>query len=94
MLWIGFKEFYHYVDCAEKDQEVFRTAVSATKLSTRQYARRQIKWIRNKLLPAAKASNESCLQAGGKEDLHIYLLEVTGISFLYNYWNIYTKSHY
>jgi tRNA dimethylallyltransferase len=42
------------------------------KLSTKQYAKRQISWIRNKLIPAAKlASREQTLTP-------FYLLDATG----------------
>lgn len=52
------------------------------KLSTRQYARRQVKWIRNKLLPAVYAANELHGKQAGLAQRHditpTFLLDATG----------------
>ncbi|XP_076440562.1 tRNA dimethylallyltransferase-like isoform X2 [Babylonia areolata] len=56
---IGFKEFHEYlilpVDKREttEGKEVFQKGVEALKLATRQYARRQLKWIKNRFLKRA-----------------------------------------
>jgi len=42
------------------------------KLSTRQYAKRQISWIRNKLIPVAESANKEDMTAP------FYLLDATG----------------
>lgn len=61
---IGFKEFEPYLTAKQDDSKsVFDTetalmaAVERTKVATRQYARRQIKWIRIKLLAALSGAN-------------------------------------
>jgi tRNA dimethylallyltransferase len=72
----GYKEFSVYLDAIEKDErdfvdeeKLFRAALAEMQLGTRQYARRQIKWIRNKLIPAVHE------QSG---DVCVYLLNATG----------------
>src|ERR1700722_10719137 len=50
------------------------------KLSTRRYAKRQISWIRNKLLPAINAANS--LSNGGPL-VPMFLLDATGLYFSY-----------
>lgn len=47
------------------------------KLSTRQYARKQVKWIRNRLIPAINAANQLGPKAGGYPS-NIFLLDATG----------------
>lgn len=44
------------------------------KISTRQYAKRQVKWIKKKLLPAVREQSEP--------DVVVYLLDATGESEL------------
>ncbi|KZS99235.1 tRNA isopentenyltransferase [Sistotremastrum niveocremeum HHB9708] len=61
---IGFREFDFYLSSSPNDSEQdkrFREAVDLMKLSTRQYARRQIKWLRSKLLPAVRSSDRTKL---------------------------------
>jgi tRNA dimethylallyltransferase len=63
-------------DPTEKE---FNDAVALMKLSTRQYAKRQILWMRNKLLPAA-------ISANAKEPLvSVYLLDATSEFNFLNY---------
>lgn len=52
----------------------FKQAVDAMQTGTRQYARRQIKWIRNQLLPVIEASKAD----GRMDDVYLYLLDATG----------------
>lgn len=52
------------------------------KLSTRQYAKKQVKWIRNRLIPAINAANELGPQVGGYPS-RIFLLDATGSSGTY-----------
>ncbi|KAJ7273388.1 tRNA isopentenyltransferase [Mycena rebaudengoi] len=62
---IGYKEFHAYLSASpslpsQKDnaqEKAFAEALEAMKISTRQYAKRQISWIRNKLLPAIREVN-------------------------------------
>jgi tRNA dimethylallyltransferase len=71
-LILGYKQFNAYLSSPEPSEEAFKTAVEHMKLSTRQYSRRQISWIRNKLLPAVYATNS-------KETVTpTYLLDATG----------------
>lgn len=53
----GYKEFHDYLSAPEPSDKAFNAAVERMKISTRQYAKRQVSWIRNKLLPAMYAAN-------------------------------------
>nr|GAT57573.1 tRNA isopentenyltransferase [Mycena chlorophos] len=53
---IGYREFHGYLTASAPADNMFREAVENMKTSTRQYAKRQISWIRNKLLPAVHAA--------------------------------------
>lgn len=56
---IGFKEFHDYlmlekaVKTSEDGRALLKHSVNRMKISTRQYARRQLKWIRRRLLQSA-----------------------------------------
>lgn len=70
---IGFKEFLPYLQLPENTTEQVRmaylsSAIDSMKLATRQYARKQIRWIRNKLYPLCKASGP---------DVQFYLLDAS-----------------
>jgi len=71
-LYKGSKEFFNYLSNSEPSQSGFSQAVDRMKLSTRQYAKRQISWIRNKLIPASESAN--------REDMStpFYLFDATG----------------
>jgi len=71
-LIIGYKEFDSYLSSPEPSEKAFKAAVEHMKLSTRQYSRRQISWIRNKLLPAVYAINSE------ETVTPTYLLDATG----------------
>ena len=69
----GYKEFHDYLaDPTPSNHPLFEAAVERMKLSTRQYAKKQISWIRNKLLPAVRQANAE------KEAVSFYLLDATG----------------
>ncbi|KAJ6513798.1 tRNA isopentenyltransferase [Mycena vitilis] len=70
---IGYKEFHEYLKTTSQTQKAFDGAVEAMKLSTRQYAKRQISWIRNKLLPAIRATNVQ------EQNVPTYLLDATDV---------------
>ncbi|BGP14440.1 hypothetical protein JCM10213_004563 [Rhodosporidiobolus nylandii] len=67
---IGYKEFDPYLSLKHRDPSVtlensdalrklFEQGVESMKVSTRQYAKRQVKWIKSKLMPAVrKLKNE------------------------------------
>jgi tRNA dimethylallyltransferase len=61
---------------------MFEKAVENMKVSTRQYAKRQISWIRNKLLPAIYAARSAT--ATMEDAPNAFLLDATG-SFVYIY---------
>lgn len=89
----GYKEFVTHLQSHSLPQDsdsgslksFFGPALEQMKHNTRKYAQRQVKWIRNKLLPAVHASNAQ------QEDLEeeesntttkccVYLLDATGTS--------------
>jgi hypothetical protein len=53
------------------------------KISTRQYAKRQISWIRNKLLPAISEANEK-----DKDIIPFYLLDTSGKCRLFGMYGL------
>jgi len=79
-IWIsiGWKEFKDYLQASqsgsvsEQQLEKLRNlAIAKTQTATRQYARRQIQWIRHKLIPALALENASH---------RLYLVDSTDIS--------------
>lgn len=63
------------------NEKLFSEAVTATKTSTRQYAKRQVSWLRNKLLPAVSAANTQAKPRIGEDApdvVPVYLLDATG----------------
>ena len=93
----GYKEFHNYLSLPYPTQEQFVEAVENMKTSTRQYAKRQTSWLRNKLLPILYAANKC-----GNSDGHTgpstftYLLDATGlpepICHLYSYLTFVSQS--
>jgi tRNA dimethylallyltransferase len=69
---VGYKEFHGYLSAPSQTEKTFNEAIENMKLSTRQYAKRQISWIRNKLLPAVRAVNVQEII------VPTYLLDATG----------------
>jgi tRNA dimethylallyltransferase len=83
---IGFKEFKAYITAlqsgtaSETDLQVLKDeAIERTKIATRQYAKRQTRWIRLKLLQAVQSqapkSQEESLETGAV----LYLLDGTSV---------------
>ncbi|KIM49040.1 hypothetical protein M413DRAFT_59052 [Hebeloma cylindrosporum] len=68
---IGYREFCSYLDAPSEHS--YKNAVERMKISTRQYAKRQISWIRNKLLPAVSTANEH-----EADVVPFYLLDTSG----------------
>ena len=64
----GFKEFDAYFEDPSRPQVEFDMGIERMKVATRQYATRQVKWIKNRLLPMVISS----------ENAHIVLLELKG----------------
>lgn len=51
---IGYKEFRPYFNSTDDDElkdEILKQCIERVKVTTRQYARRQLTWIRNRILP-------------------------------------------
>ncbi|KAI0713288.1 tRNA isopentenyltransferase [Earliella scabrosa] len=74
---IGYKEFHDYLSSPEPSDAAFREAVEQMKLGTRRYAKRQVAWIRNKLLPAVNAANATVQAENGAPMVPTYLLDAT-----------------
>ena len=83
----GYREFSSYLarDARLPDldrERAFQAAVERMKISTRQYAKRQVSWIRNKFLPAAAEANRRSRQGpdGGSpgDIVPTFLLDATG----------------
>ncbi|GJJ12488.1 hypothetical protein Clacol_006730 [Clathrus columnatus] len=68
---IGFKEFADYLSTESPTKKQYEESVERIKISTRQYAKRQVHWIRNKLLPAIEHSDTS------ESKVIMYLLDAT-----------------
>lgn len=73
---LGYREFHTYLTSGQETEKAYNTAVDAMKVSTRQYAKRQVSWIRNKLLPAVYAWNVVAYEPS--QDVVMYLLDATG----------------
>ena len=72
---VGYKEFREFLADSGASQEMFAEAIEQMKHSTRKYAKRQVSWLRNKLLPAVQSvPSEYQLKAS------LYLLDATGKS--------------
>ncbi|KAJ7093093.1 tRNA isopentenyltransferase [Mycena epipterygia] len=68
---VGYKEFHGYLSAPAQTEKAYQEAVENMKISTRQYSKRQISWIRNKLLPAIHATNAQ------ETTVPTYLLDAT-----------------
>jgi tRNA dimethylallyltransferase len=75
---IGFKEFHDYFEAMENSSipkseldRLFKIGVDDMKLATRQYARKQINWIKNKLGPLMVVEHE-------KQNAAFYVVDATG----------------
>ncbi|KAF8558421.1 tRNA isopentenyltransferase [Imleria badia] len=80
---IGFKEFREFLWLSDDpgSQKAFDKAVENMKQSTRKYAKRQITWLRNRLLPAIHSANvqsENSIPMGS-----MYILDATVVG---NQW--------
>jgi len=70
---IGFREFHRYLADPSLSETKYQTAVQNLKTSNHQYAKRQVSWIRNKLLPAVRTSKAT----EGSMGVEMYLLNAT-----------------
>ncbi|KAF5330775.1 hypothetical protein D9619_005654 [Psilocybe cf. subviscida] len=69
---IGYREFCNYLD--SPSDAYYKEAVERMKVSTRQYAKRQVSWLRNKLIPAAQVASAST-----PDIIPFYLLDATAL---------------
>ncbi|CBQ67583.1 related to tRNA isopentenylpyrophosphate transferase [Sporisorium reilianum SRZ2] len=81
---IGYRQFAEYLHRLEtlpltplEQQKEFGKAVEDTKTATRQYAKSQLKWVQNKLVPEVRRA-QAALAASGQTE--IYLLDATDVA--------------
>jgi tRNA dimethylallyltransferase len=67
----GYREFCGYLE--SPSDASYTEALARMKISTRQYAKRQISWIRNKFIPAVNAANVK------EKSVLLYLMDATGL---------------
>ncbi|KAI6036793.1 IPP transferase-domain-containing protein [Pisolithus microcarpus] len=72
---IGYKEFYEFISDPDVSEGKFADAVEQTKHSTRKYAKRQVEWLQNELLPAIRSVTAQC--RGKSSVAALYLLDTT-----------------
>ncbi|KAJ1731199.1 tRNA dimethylallyltransferase, mitochondrial [Coemansia biformis] len=70
---IGFRELAPCLRGPETDARLLQTGLEAMRASTRRYAKRQIVWIRNKLLPECRATQTKSMRA------HAFVLDATDL---------------
>jgi len=70
---IGFREFHRYLADPPPSETKYQTAVQNLKTANHQYAKRQVTWIRNKLLQAVRSSKPT----EGSMGVEMYLLDAT-----------------
>ncbi|TFY59879.1 hypothetical protein EVJ58_g5501 [Rhodofomes roseus] len=81
---IGFKEFHDYLSAPAHNDATFQEALQNMKTATRRYAMRQIMWIRNKLLPAARTANALSRAEEDYDVVPTYVLDATELG---TYWD-------
>ncbi|KAL8286463.1 hypothetical protein RQP46_004480 [Phenoliferia psychrophenolica] len=79
---IGYKEFEPFLsqraalspdaDASTPPDKLFLEGLERMKLSTRQYAKKQVKWVKQNLVPAARAVSTN--------DVFVYLLDATDLA--------------
>ncbi|SPO20748.1 related to tRNA isopentenylpyrophosphate transferase [Ustilago trichophora] len=83
---IGYRQFAEYLDRLEilstingittkQQQQWFDKATEDTKTATRQYAKSQLKWVRNKLIPEVRRLQAASLSS----DVELYLLDTSNV---------------
>ncbi|KAI6167206.1 tRNA isopentenyltransferase [Pisolithus thermaeus] len=81
---IGYKEFYKFISDPDVSEGSFADAVEQTKHSTRKYAKRQVAWLRNKLLPAIHCVTAECRGKSSVAALYLLDTSVLGESWILN----------
>jgi tRNA dimethylallyltransferase len=84
---IGFKEFKAYITALQTGtanetvlQVLKDEAIERTKIATRQYAKRQTRWIRLKLLHALQSQSSTSWEDPSETAARLYLLDGTSIT--------------
>lgn len=83
---IGYRQFAEYLDRLEtlptanvittkQQQRWFDKATEDTKTATRQYAKSQLKWVQNKLIPEVRRAQAASLSS----DVELYLLDASNV---------------
>ncbi|KAJ9476995.1 Leucine aminopeptidase 2 [Pseudozyma hubeiensis] len=79
---IGYRQFADYLDrlssltSSSSRQKAFDKAVEDTKTSTRRYAKSQMKWVQNKLIPEVRRAQAAVGEGG---EVELYLLDATDV---------------
>jgi tRNA dimethylallyltransferase len=79
---IGFRDFEPYLRshrASANADSLFDQGVETMKLATRKYAKRQVSWLKNKLMPAVHAANAAERLITGESIIPTYLLDATGL---------------
>ena len=79
LLFAGYREFDRYVELQDTagSHTAYELATESMKRSTRKYSKRQVSWIKNKLIPAVLKVNEG---SPVEQITPFYLLDATGPS--------------
>jgi tRNA dimethylallyltransferase len=75
----GYREFSRYLSSSGQSEKAFEEGLEEMKRSTRRYAQRQIKWIKNKTLPAIEATRTNAREDNDVKKAHMYLLDASGM---------------
>jgi tRNA dimethylallyltransferase len=85
-LALGYRELFPYVhqnNHSDKNRELLLNGLETMKLATHKYAKRQVSWLKNKLVPIIHASNKSCQLPHGQNKVSAYVLDANGDTFAY-----------
>lgn len=76
---IGFKEFLPWLENGQTDDKLLRECTEQMKARTRQYAKKQVKWIKGMFASDLQQEEEHGYENGGR----LYVLDATDLS----HWN-------
>jgi tRNA dimethylallyltransferase len=72
---IGFKEFLPWLESGQQDDKLLKECVESMKAHTRQYAKKQVKWIKGLLASDLKKEEQHDYIHGGR----LYVLDATDL---------------
>ncbi|KAH8108186.1 tRNA isopentenyltransferase [Cristinia sonorae] len=80
---IGYREFSQYLSSPHTPmrEKTYANAIERMKISTRKYAKKQVRWIRNSLLPMVNAVNGTEVE---RQIVPAYLLDATELGDSWN----------